>query len=165
MADGVTRGYLAELLAVDVRSIKNFVDEGMPKLARGRYDLRDCVQWYLTREREAARGGKGLSDLDLAKQRKELAMAAKAEIEVEQLRGEILPLDVHESRVEVIAARLATRIKGLGRYIADVQRATTAVEASALLDRISDDLLVHCSSVADDITEDDEPRDRDSHAA
>lgn len=161
MADGVTRGYLAELLAVDVRSIKNFVDEGMPKLARGRYDLRLCVQWYITREREAARGGKGLSDLDLAKQRKELALAAKAEIEVEQLRGESIPLDVHERRVEALAGRLAGRLKGLGRYLADVQRATTAVEASALLDRISDDLLRACSTAADDVDppdEDDRPR-------
>lgn len=160
----VARAYLAEVLAVDVRSIKNFVDEGMPKLARGKFDLRACVQWYVTREREAAREGKGLSDLDLAKQRKELAQAAKAEIEVEQLRGEIIPLDVHEHRVEAIAARLATRIKGLGRYIADVQRATTAVEAASVLDGISDDLLAHCSSVADEITEDDAPA-RDSDAA
>jgi hypothetical protein len=39
----VTRDNLAKLFGVDVRSIKNFVDEGMPKESRGKYSLQKCV--------------------------------------------------------------------------------------------------------------------------
>jgi phage terminase Nu1 subunit (DNA packaging protein) len=59
----------------------------MPKAARGKYDLTACVPWYLKREREAARGAKGLNDLDLARQRKTVAEARLAELERREGRG------------------------------------------------------------------------------
>lgn len=149
----VSRKVLADVLKVDIRSLKNFVDDGMPKEARGRYDLTHCVPWYVEREREAARAGKGLNDLDLARQRKTLAEARKAEIELDEIEKNMIPLSVHEERLEVMTGRLAVPVKGLDRYIADVQRATTMLEAKGVLDRVSDDLLRALQGIADETDE------------
>lgn len=142
---------LAGILKVDVRTVKNLVDQGMPKQARGRYDLEACVPWYVERERETARAGKGLNDLDLARQRKTLAEARKAEIELETLEGNVIPLEDHEHRVETLAVRLAAQVKGLDRFMADVQRATSIIEAKAVVDKISDALLASLRAVADEL--------------
>lgn len=146
-----TRHELAALIGVDVRTIKNLVDDGMPKLARGKYDLGVCVKWYIERSVELARAGKGLNDLDLARQRKTVAEARMAELELEQLEGNLIPLDLHEQRVEGLSARLASQCKGLDRFIAGVQRATSAVDAKAVVDDISDTLLAALRAVADDL--------------
>ena len=79
MNDEVTPKFLANVLKCDVRSLKNFVDEGMPKAERGKYSLSQCVPWYVERERAAARASRGLNELDLARQRKTLAEAQEAE--------------------------------------------------------------------------------------
>lgn len=153
-----TRHELAALIGVDVRTIKNLVDDGMPKEARGKYDLGVCVKWYIERCVELARAGKGLNDLDLARQRKTIAEARMAELELEQLEGNLIPLEMHEHRVEGIAGRLAAQCKGLDRFIADVQRATTIVDAKEVVDKVSDALLASLRAVADDL---DFPREGD----
>lgn len=147
----VNRSQMADVLGVDVRSIKNFVDDGMPKMARGKYDLGACVKWFVEHEREKARAGKGLNDLDLARQRKTIAEARKAELELETLEGNVIPLDMHESRLEAIGLRLAAQCKGLDRFISDVQRATSTIEAKAVVDRVSDALLAALMKVSDDL--------------
>lgn len=144
----VSRDFLAAVLGVDVRSIKNYVDDGMPKVGRGRFHLRGCIQWYAERLRLATAGS---SDLDAARQRKTLAEAEMAEIDLAERRNEVIPLDVHESRLEAIAGRLAAQCKGLDRFIAPVQRATTSVEAKGVLDDVSDALLASLRAVADDL--------------
>lgn len=151
---------IAKVLNVTPRRIQQLAKEGLPTLGRGRYPLVPCVHWYVKywQDRAESRVASGSgADLERARAKKTIAEASLAELELEAAHGRMIPLDTHERRVEVIAARLASRIKGLGRYIADVQRATAAVEAAAVLDRIADDLLAHCSSVADEITEDDGP--------
>ena len=89
-----------------------------------------------------------------AKRRKELALAQLRELEVAEKEGEMLPLSQHEQRLQSICERLAARVKGLGRYMGDVQRATTDIEAAELLERISDDLLRSLMDLADEIEED-----------
>jgi hypothetical protein len=89
-----------------------------------------------------------------ARRRKELALAQQREMEVAQLRGRLIPLDVYEQRLTVICERLAARVKGMGRYLGDVQRAMSDVEAAALLERISDDLLRALMSTADELEDD-----------
>jgi phage terminase Nu1 subunit (DNA packaging protein) len=147
----VNRSQLADVLGIDIRSVKNFVDDGMPKLARGKYELGACVKWFVEHEREKARAGKGLNDLDLARQRKTIAEARKAELELEALEGNVIPLDMHEQRLEGITTRLAAQCKGLDRFIADVQRATTTIEAKSVVDAMSDALLASLQRVSDDL--------------
>lgn len=147
----VTRFFLAALLGVDVRSIGNFVAEGMPKAARGRFPLQACVQWYIQREREAARAGKGLNDLDLARQRKTIAEARLAEMGVADKEGSSLPMPVHEERLRARLESVAGAIKANGRYQPDVKAAITDEQADALLDRMADEQLAELFALSDTI--------------
>jgi phage terminase Nu1 subunit (DNA packaging protein) len=145
----VTRDNLAKLFGVDVRSIKNFVDEGMPKESRGKYSLQKCVPWYLTREREAARQNKGLNDLDLARQRKTVAEARMAEIELATAEGQAIPLDLHVARMRERLESVAGSVKAIGRYQPDIKAAVTDEAADALCDRMSDEILAELHGLSD----------------
>jgi phage terminase Nu1 subunit (DNA packaging protein) len=151
VTDRVGRRYLADLLGVDVRSLKNFVDEGMPKLDRGQYSLSACVPWYIQREREAARGSKGLNDLDLARQRKTVAEARKAELDVAKAEEQVIPTEMHAERLRERLQTVAGAVKAISRYHADVKAATTDAAADALLDRIGDELLAELFTLSDSI--------------
>jgi phage terminase Nu1 subunit (DNA packaging protein) len=151
VVDAVTRDYLAGLLGVDIRTIKNLVDEGMPKLDRGRYSLSACVPWYIQRERERSRESKGLNDLDLARQRKTNAEARKAEMEVAQLEGMTIPTELHAERLRERLETVAGAVKAIGRYQPDVKAAITDVDADRLLDRMSDEILAELYGLSDTI--------------
>lgn len=147
----VSRQVLADLFGVDVRTIKNLVDEGMPKAARGRYVLSACVPWYVQREREAARGAKGLNDLDLARQRKTVAEARLAELNVQKEEGLVIPTELHASRLLERLQTVAGAVKAIGRYHADVKAAVTDEAADQLLDRMSDEILAELFALSDSI--------------
>lgn len=154
-----TKAQLAALLNKDIRSITNYQNEGLPverKGARPAYHFAKCIAWFVERERENARAGKGLNELDQARMRKSHADARKAELEVDEMEARLVPLDVHEERVARLCEQLAARCKTLGRYMGDVQRAMTEVDAAALLERIQDELLRALMATSDDL--DDEPQ-------
>jgi phage terminase Nu1 subunit (DNA packaging protein) len=150
-SDQVSRDYLAALFGVDVRTIANLVEEGMPKTERGKYDLTACVPWYLNREREAARGAKGLNDLDLARQRKTVADARLAELEVAKAEELVIPTELHAQRLKERLETVAGAVKAIGRYHADVKAAVTDVGADQLLERMADELLVELYQLTDSI--------------
>lgn len=150
-ADEVNRDFLSRVLGVDVRSIKNFVDEGMPKSARGRFSLIACVQWYLEREREKARGAKGLNDLDLARQRKTVAEARTAELDLAEREGQVITMDLHRQRLRERLETVAGAIKANGRYQPDIKAAVTDEQADALLQRMGDEQLAELYDLKDEI--------------
>lgn len=147
----VSRDFLARVLGVDVRSLKNFVAEGMPKSERAKYPLLGCVQWYVNREREAARGAKGLNDLDLARQRKTTAEARIAELTLAEKEGQSIPIDVHSDRLRERLESVAGEVKALGKYNADVVAANSPEAADVLLDRMSDEILRELAGLSDTI--------------
>jgi phage terminase Nu1 subunit (DNA packaging protein) len=165
-AKGVSKAEIARILDKDVRSITNYIQEGMPIVRTGRsptFDVVACVRWFVDREREAARSGKELNELDQMRARKAFADARKTELELAELEGALLPLDVHEARVRQLCERLAGRVKTLNRYRGDVQRAVTAIEVDELLERIEDEMLAALMASADEI--EDEPPTPDEEAA
>lgn len=139
---------IAKWLGVTPRQITNYVNAGMPceRTSKGpRYPWPECRRWrdeFLQKSaRDAAERAKP-DDFEAAKARKMSADAAKSELELEQLRGSLIELGVHEARVARLCDRLAAVCKGgLGKYTADVQRATAAAEATAILEKIGDDML------------------------
>ena len=164
----VSRELIAFVLDVDERTITNLVkdhdgENPFPSRVVGKsrtFPVARCVQWYVKfKMDEAAKRanpkGEQLSVLDQVKTRKELAQAIRAELEVAEARGELLPIAMHEDRVAQLCERLAARCKTLGRYRGEVQRAMTDLEAAQLLERIIDELLRSLMSVADEIEEPD----------
>lgn len=151
LVDSVSGAELAGLFGCDVRTLTNLVTEGMPKLARGRYSLSACVPWYIQREREAARGAKGLNDLDLARQRKTVAEARIAEMDVAEREGQSIPTELHAQRLRERLETVAGSVKAIGRYQADVKAAITDVQADQLLDRMGDEILAELYGLSDTI--------------
>jgi phage terminase Nu1 subunit (DNA packaging protein) len=149
--DDVSRDFLARVLGVDVRTIANLVAEGMDKSSRGKFPLLVCVQWYVRREREAARGAKGLNDLDLARQRKTVAEARIAELDLADREGRSIPIDVHVQRMRERLETVAGNVKAINRYQPDVKAAITDDAADALLDRMADEILAELFGLRESI--------------
>lgn len=146
----VGRQFLADLLGFDVRTVKNLVDEGMPKAGRGRFALSRCVQWYLERERERSRAGKGLNDLDLARQRKTSAEARLAELELARVEGSQVPDEVLVERISAVAESIRAVLNAVpSKYLGPIQATRTAMEAQAVGERIRDETLAALEQLAD----------------
>lgn len=149
--DVVSRDFLAKLFSCDVRTIKNYVDEGMPKEARGQFRLTVCVPWFIEREREQARSAKGLNDLDLARQRKTVAEARRAELELAKAEGAVIPTELHAQRLAQRLETVAGAVKAIHRYQPDIKAAVTDEAADGLLDRMSDEILEELHGLSDTI--------------
>lgn len=149
--DDVSRDFLARVFGCDVRTITNYVSAGMPKSARGKFPLASCVQWHVGAEREAARAGKGLNDLDLARQRKTIAEARVAELDLAEREQLSIPIEMHRKRLRERLESVAGQVKAIGRYQPDVKAATTDAQADALLDRMADEILAELHGLTDKI--------------
>lgn len=147
----VTTENLSRAFGVDVRTIQRLAAEGMPRRARGKFPRNAAFQWYLQREREAARGSKGLNDLDLARQRKTVAEARKAELELATIEGQVITMDLHQKRLRERLETVAGAIKANGRYHADVKAAITDEAADRLLQRMGDEQLAELFDLKDEI--------------
>jgi hypothetical protein len=161
---------IADRLGVSPKQIERYVADGMPCTGTGAKrtfpwpEVRNWRDDLLKKQgREAAeRSMKPANDEELrqASDRQAIAESRLVVLKVEQLEGALIPLDLHEQRVQLVCETLAATIKGLGRYAGDVQRAMTDVDAELVLERISDELLRACMSTADGIEDEDRERDR-----
>jgi phage terminase Nu1 subunit (DNA packaging protein) len=147
----VGTGQLAFLLNVDERTIRRLAVEGMPKEKRGTFRLRAALEWFVTYRVKAARGEKGLNDLDVARERKTLAEARIAEIDLSDREGRTIPLELHISRLRDRCESVAGAVKAIGRYQPDIKAATSDEAADALCDRMSDEILAELHGLVDTI--------------
>lgn len=125
---------LAELLGLTTRQIRNLEAEGMPCRAeknRKRYPAREAISWYHDRRVQRAVYEMAPTDFNDAKAREMAARAEKAEIEVRQLRGELIHVDDLEALHARPLAQLRSRLLALpGRIAAELPMpAVDAVEA------------------------------------
>jgi phage terminase Nu1 subunit (DNA packaging protein) len=107
--DVVGRDDIAELMGVDTRTVNVWAQQGMPKIARGKYRIRDCVQWYVARI-SAERGGGDLHD-----EKKKLVVQQRQRVELEnaRARGELLPIADLEELLNRVGVIIATQLDGL----------------------------------------------------
>lgn len=151
----VPPGALAKVFGVDVRSLANFVDEGMPKDARGEFPLAACVQWYIERERTTARASKGLNDLDRARLRKIEAEAIKAEREAQLLELQVIRVTEHEEVVGALCDRLRPTVINIpstyGMLLEEL--GISATDAESVLERIAEELMTAMRGTSDELDE------------
>ena len=110
-----TQTEFAAIVGLSTRQIRNLEKDGLPCSMEGRrksYPLPEAVVWW--KDREVARALEPYSSTDLEEERRRWmsAKAGKAEIELSNLRGELVPLDevaglLRES-LEVTASTLRT---------------------------------------------------------
>lgn len=164
------KAVIAERLGVSPKQIERYVADGMPCTGTGAkrtFPWPECRNWrdalLRKQEREAAEKRLKPADDDEVKQagdRQAIAESRLIVLKVEELEGQLIPIDLHEKRVQLVCDTLAATIKGLGRFAGDVQRAMTDVDAELVLEKISDDLLRACMATADEIDAEGHERDR-----
>lgn len=160
LPETVNRPEIARLLGVDERSITNYRQEGIPVRVRGKsvdYPVVQCIAWYIDRERDAARKGKGLNELDQARSRKTLAEAQLAETKLAEAEGNLIPIEMHEKRIGDICDRLRNTLTTVpSKYLSRILTAKIDIEAQAVGEQIRDETLRALQATADAITADDE---------
>ena len=144
----INRSTLAECLGVTVGRVTQLVNEGMPRCARGKYDLPLCVRWYLDYK---LKGGPNVS-ADVNEARKKLydEQTIKTKLETSRIRREVIPSDEHmidmnqlavmfSSGLDSIGGRLASELAGVSdaRKIADLLAHETAAIRESVADAIT----------------------------
>lgn len=133
----VTGDEIGELLGVQKRQIYNFIKQGMPKAAKGRFHAPTCVQWFVD-ERSSGETG------DINEQRKKLykAQTDKTELENAKLRGGLLESDVVQTVILELATLVGTQIDSIeprmARKLPPDLTAELRLELKALREAISD---------------------------
>jgi phage terminase Nu1 subunit (DNA packaging protein) len=125
---------VAKALNTGVRSVQRLVLEGMPRAERGRYDIGQCLLWYV-RYLQKIIESKGLAVEDavgasLRQERQRLikAQADREELELGARRGELVPVAMYEQEVGVtfnvlrqrlltLPAQLAPHLEGENRAV------------------------------------------------
>jgi phage terminase Nu1 subunit (DNA packaging protein) len=145
---------VAKALNVTVRRVNQLVHEGMPREDRGKYDLAQCMLWYirylqkaLERREVPTDDGVGAS-LRVERQRLIRTQADHAELDLAVARAELVPIATYEQNVSrqimaarqhflTLPARIAPQLEGENRNIIRtrldlaVRGALTAMAAEA----------------------------------
>jgi phage terminase Nu1 subunit (DNA packaging protein) len=124
---------IASLLDVPPKSIAWLTGKGMPKEARGQYDVGRCFHWYVRylHEQMGRRGATAEeqdSGVNVRMHRCRLlkAQADLSELDMLERSGKVIPVGLYEKlligwavtirqRVLALPARLASQLVGLGR--------------------------------------------------
>lgn len=84
MAKGISTAKLADLFGITTRRVRQLEKEGMPKIDRDKWNVKDCVRWYT----EFLRSKHPPNEIAHERLRVERAKAEKLELENAILRGE-----------------------------------------------------------------------------
>ncbi len=141
MSDGriVSRQDLAEMLAVDLRTVDAWLRRGCPIVTRGgrgrahEFDSARVVEWLL--ERARTRSSKVVS-LDEARQRKTAAEAELAELELNHVRHSVAPIDMVAEILEAVASSVRRRLESVPGELAD---RVAASRSAATIRRLLED--------------------------
>jgi len=133
----LTTAQVMEVIGVSRMSVTNFMDAGMPKLARGTYDVRAVVQWYVARKQEEF--DKRIANLgsEEAETRYRLAKAESAELDLAVKRGQLVPVDKVLSMWETHIGSAKAKLMAIPSRMATlVLAAQSKQEVQALLEEV-----------------------------
>lgn len=112
----VTGAELAEIFGVSTMAVTKWVQAGMPKESRSRYNLAECVQWKLRELTDKA----GPANKDTSDERTELvkAQTRKLELESAKLSGDLVAVDTVRRVVNQVAVIASSQLDGLAARVA-----------------------------------------------
>ncbi len=109
----VTADFLAEVFGVGRSMVYKYQDQGMPRRARGEYDLRACVQWMIAHVSKRS-GGDDPEDLTAARLELVRAQTDGQVLENRRRAGELLPVDQVSRVLNEMAVIVSGQLDGLG---------------------------------------------------
>lgn len=132
----VPRAVVAALFSVTPQTIANWCDKGMPKRARGLYNLKECFQWW-----QRIIDGGGTEAMEEHKTRYWKGMADEKEIDVRKAQGELITRkDVIEAWVWRVAD-LRTGILAWSSRLPPLLEGKNVIEIRLALREAADELL------------------------
>jgi phage terminase Nu1 subunit (DNA packaging protein) len=157
----LTREPLAERFGVDVRTITNWVAEGMPQRTRSGkvvYSWPECLKWREQRIRDDARATRfAEGDEDKKKQmadarlRTALAEADQAELDLAARRGELVPVAFMREEFDRIAMALRARLLSMpAAWASRLGTCQTTVDRQLALTEAVNELMPILRELADD---------------
>ena len=120
-------------------AVSHFVRDGMPKLARGKYDSDACTQWYIGRLRTSVKRKEAESEdgeiLSLDKEQIRLirAKADNEEMTAAERRGNLVPIEIYEMEQAKLVGTIKMQFLNLPARIAPKCDGLTRSEVKALM--------------------------------
>jgi len=103
---------VADLLGVARESVPRWVrEEAFPKVGYGQYPVRDCIRWYVERQRKQQAG----ESTEISEERRKLIVSQRIgqELANQKTRGELLDAAMVATAVQHMGALIATQLDGL----------------------------------------------------
>ena len=116
----VSAEQLGHILGVTRQMICKYVKQGMPKHARGKYDIAVCVQWVIERFKANRDDKNDNSELCLERLKLYQSQRIKTDLENEKTRREVLPVEEVAETFNAMAAEVAIRLDAVGGRLASV---------------------------------------------
>ena len=139
----VKRDDLARVLGLTTIRINQLVNEGMPKNERGKYNLIECVKWYINFWKQRASG-----DNDEKKNQQIGLIEAQRDkivLETNKLRETLLPVEEVAHTLNAIAVIVSTQLDGLGARMANT---LAGIDEPAEIQRT---LFNECRTIRDNV--------------
>jgi hypothetical protein len=140
-------------LGVSAESVRKWHLGGCPRKDDGTFVVAEVVTWLRARDVEAERTKAKSTDAPKTELNRKLSVEADLkELQLAQLRGELVTIEVHDEQIGRIVGGFAAVAKGqLTRFERDIVRSTTAADARKLTDRIHAALMEGAQGLADDL--------------
>jgi len=137
---------IARALNLSTQRVQQLVKEGLPRDARGEYELGACMAWYI-RYLQAAierRSSGGAPATALAAERSRQARERTERMRAQNLkaRGEVILRDVMQAQLREAWAASQRYLRPIGERVSpdEATRAAIDAEVDAVLERLADDL-------------------------
>jgi phage terminase Nu1 subunit (DNA packaging protein) len=115
---------VARALNVSPRRVQQLAAEGLPRIAKGEYDLGACMAWYIKYlqrviEQRARDDGTSVSSLTSERIRGAREAADKAAIDNRRRRGELIETEFVGALLRDLAQDISARLEGLPGRLAN----------------------------------------------
>jgi hypothetical protein len=158
--ESIKQKVLAERLGITGRHVRNLVLEGMPKDGEGNnatHPWPESREWYNAYLREQERKKQPEDDTADLRKRRLVAEVKRAELDLAEAEGRLIPFDQHEIRIGAICDRIRRVLMTVpSKYLSRIQVTRTELEAQAVGEQIRDETLLALQGTAGEI-EDDTP--------
>lgn len=155
----ISLSVFARELGLTSRSVTRYAQEGMPtRLVNGerRVSRPDAHRWLLETAEARGRAKASSGSLEDAELRLQTAKAKKAELELGELEGKLVPVAAYQKEFGWICAQLRGAILAMPRYAPRFVQLETPAQAQAVLREVAADVLGELQKATDGEDEDDE---------
>jgi phage terminase Nu1 subunit (DNA packaging protein) len=151
----VTRQTLSECLNISTNRVSQLVRDGMPRERRGKYDLAQCVRWYLGFKLKS--GPHSTANVNEARKKLYEAQVEKTELETSRIKRETIPADEHMIDMNQLAVMFTSGLDALTGRLSSVLPGDQAAnaelilkETNAIRESVADAITMYASTVSNE---------------